>query len=41
MISSLDLSKSLTKEEYKEKKEKLAASLCEKQRLLWEKGVST
>ncbi len=41
MISSLDLSKSLSKEEYKEKKEKLAASLCEKQRLLWEKGVST
>lgn len=41
MISSLDLSKSLTKEEYKEKKEKFAASLCEKQRLLWEKGVST
>lgn len=41
MTGSLDLSKSITKEEYKEKKEKLAASLCEKQRLLWEKGVAT
>ena len=41
MISSLDLTKSISKEEYKEKKDLLAASLCEKQRLLWEKGVST
>lgn len=41
MISSLDLTKSLTKEEYKKKKEELGASLCEKQRLLWEKGVAT
>lgn len=41
MISSLDLTKAITKEEYKEKKDALAASLCEKQRLLWEKGVAT
>ncbi|MCR5590887.1 MAG: polyphosphate:AMP phosphotransferase [Lachnospiraceae bacterium] len=41
MIESLDLSKTISKEEYKEKKEKLAASLCEKQRLLWEAKVST
>lgn len=41
MIDSLDLSKTVSKEEFKEKKESLAASLCEKQRLLWEAGVPT
>ncbi len=41
MIGNLDLSKTITKEEYKQKKEMLAASLCEKQRLLWEAGVAT
>ncbi len=41
MINNLDLSASISKEEYKEKKDALAASLCEKQRLLWEKGVPT
>ncbi len=41
MIYNLDLSRKISREEYKEKKEKLAASLCEKQRLLWEKGVAT
>ena len=41
MLNSLDLTKKISKEDYKEKKDLLAASLCEKQRLLWEKGVST
>ena len=41
MIEKLDLSKTISKEEYKAKKEQLAASLCEKQRLLWEAGVAT
>ena len=41
MIGSLDLTKTITKEDYKAKKDELAASLCEKQRLLWEAGVPT